>query len=124
MTDIKARGFENSAQLEEHLAELDDEAPAEDPDDRSAEFAQRDEIVELRKEVARLRQQLATRDERIVAIAQTEADKQPALRYVATFAATLVVGRLARVLRLGAIGAAAAPVIATHLVNRASRGRS
>jgi hypothetical protein len=123
MTDIKARGFENSAQLREHLAELDEEAPAEDPDYRSAEFGRRDEIAELREEVARLRRQLASRRDRVEPTTPTETDNQPALRFIATLAATFVIGRLARVLRLGAIGAAATPLIATHLVNRSALGR-
>ncbi|NWJ27539.1 hypothetical protein [Rhizobium sp. RM] len=31
MTNIKTRGFKDPAELREHLAELDDEAPADDP---------------------------------------------------------------------------------------------
>jgi len=118
MTNIRAKGFDNAEQLREHLAELGDEAPADDPAVEVEGIDPRDQIAALRKEIAELHQQLAsTRGYSVGVSAPTEPD-QPWRRIAVTVAATFIFGRLVQKLRLGTAGAAAVPLIATQLGRR------
>lgn len=57
MTNIRARGFDTQSQLQEYLAELEDDAPAEDGPTRDSEArAAEREIAALRSELADLRE--------------------------------------------------------------------
>ena len=46
MTNIKARGFESPSHLREHLDELEQESPAEDPSVAEAVLSPAEEIAE------------------------------------------------------------------------------
>ncbi len=107
MTNIKTRGFKDPAELREHLAELDDEAPAEDPplkEDNEFHLA----IDELQRDVDELRRRVDAISVRRRSSPAPE--HHPWLRVFATAAATFVLGRR---LRLGAPGAVAVPLLAT-----------
>ncbi|GGG21903.1 MULTISPECIES: hypothetical protein [Rhizobium] len=116
MTNIKARGFDNAEQLREHLAELDDEAPAEEHVTQD-DIALHEQIAALRREVGDLAELLSIRNQADLA-QTTRAPDRPWLRIAATVAATFVLGRLVQKLRLGTPGAAAVPLIATQLSSR------
>lgn len=118
MTNIKAKGFDNAEQLREHLAELDDEAPADDPAVEEEGIDPRDQIAALRKEIAELHQQLASTWGNSDGVsAPTDTDK-PWRQIAVTVAATYIFGRLVQKLRLGAAGAAAVPLVASQLGRR------
>jgi hypothetical protein len=104
MTDIKARGFDSMAQLQEHLDDVD-EASAEELPAEYDDPAQK-EIAWLRKEVADLREHLSyIRDRANDAEIFPQRDVNPWLRIAAIVATTYVLGRLMQRLRLGAPGA-------------------
>ncbi len=115
MTNIKTRGFKDPAELREHLAELDDEAPAEDPplkEDNEFHLA----IDELQRDVDELRRRVDAISVRRRSSPAPE--HHPWLRVFATAAATFVLGRVFRRLRLGAPGAVAVPLLATKVGDR------
>lgn len=120
MTNIKARGF-TAAQLQEHLAELEEDAPTE----RAADVLERDEFSR-EKEIAWLRKELGDLQERLMFIRkQPESaevlppkDTRPWLFLAAAAATTLVLGLLVRRSRVGAAGAASIPMIADRLRRR------
>ncbi|MGJ7043130.1 hypothetical protein J2Y63_006414 [Shinella sp. BE166] len=119
MTDIRTKGFESPAQLREHLAELEEESPAEDP--RAVDVPSADQqIAALRREVADLRARLATIREQTNGMdaPPSRGEIHPWLRVAATVATTYLLGRLVQRLRLGAPGAAAVPMIASQLDRR------
>lgn len=121
MTDIRAKGFDSPAQLREHLAELEEESPAEDPGvggekPMSAEqqiAALRQEVADLRARLTTIRMQTDGMDAR-----PSRGDVHPWLRVLATAATTYLLGRLVQRLRLGAPGAAAVPTIASQIDRR------
>ncbi len=61
MTNIRSSGFTNKQDLQRYLAELEDEAPAEDPRD---ERARSDDLDDVRREVAWLRKEVMDLRER------------------------------------------------------------
>ncbi|MEW9612641.1 hypothetical protein AB3G45_02025 [Shinella sp. S4-D37] len=120
MTDFRARGFDSPAQLREHLAELDEESPADDPGMANGDPSAEQQIAALRREVADLRRRLtAIRGETEgLDAGRPRGELHPWLRIAATVATTYLLGRLVQRLRLGAPGAAAVPMIATQLDRR------
>ena len=121
MTDIRAKGFDSPAQLREHLAELEEEIPAEDPGvgDQKPMSAEQ-QIAALRQEVADLRARLTTIRKQTDGMdaRPSRDDVHPWLRVLATIATTYLLGRLVQRLRLGAPGAAAVPMIASQIDRR------
>lgn len=121
MTDIRAKGFDSPAQLREHLAELEEESPAEDPGvgDQKPMSAEQ-QIAALRQEVADLRARLTTIRKQTDGMdaRPLRGDMHPWLRVLATAATTYLLGRLVQRLRLGAPGAAAVPMIASQIDRR------
>lgn len=120
MTDIRAKGFDSPAQLRKHLADLEEESPAEDSGVRNENPSTQQQIETLRREVADLRARLTTirkytdaKDERPL-----RGDVHPWLRVLSTAATTYLLGRLVQRLRLGAPGAAAVPMIASQIDRR------
>jgi len=120
MTDIRAKGFDSPAQLRDHLAELEEESPAEDPGTRGANRSPEEQIAALRREVADLRARLAAIRKQADGIdaSPSRGDLHPWLRIAATVATTYLLGRLVQPLRLGAPGTAAVPMIASQLDRR------
>jgi len=118
MTDIKARGFDSTAQLQEHLDDVD-EAPTEELSGEYGDLPARKEIAWLRKEVADLQEHLSITRERAddADISPTQ-DVNPWLRIATTVVTTYVLGRLVQRLRLGAPGAAAVPMIVAQFDRR------
>jgi hypothetical protein len=95
MTDIRSSGFGSKLELQRHLDELDDEAPAEDPiEDMEIDDldAARREIAWLRKEVADLRERLAVIRDQTEDLSPGQADDHPWLRIAAAIATTFVLG--------------------------------
>lgn len=119
MTDIRAKGFDSLAQLREHLAEIEDESPAEGPGETKTPSAAQ-QVADLRREVADLRARLATirRQAEGTDAPPSRGELHPWLRIAATAATTYLLGRLVQRLRLGAPGAAAVPMIASQLDRR------
>ncbi len=120
MTDIRAKGFDSPAQLREHLAELEEESPAEDlvvgneiPSTQQRIEALRREVADLRARLTTIRKQTDGMDAR-----PSREDLHPWLRVLATVATTFLLGRLVQRLRLGASGAAAVPMIASQIDRR------
>ncbi|MDS7594037.1 hypothetical protein [Agrobacterium tumefaciens] len=115
MTNIKTHGFKDPAQLREHLAELDEEYPADDTPNADLNVF-RSDIEELQRDVLELRRR----------VDELDAPRQPHpapefhpwLRVFATAAATFVLGRVFSGLRLGAAGAVAVPLLATKASDR------
>jgi hypothetical protein len=122
MTDIRAKGFHSKSELREHLAELDEEAPAhhslEEASDADDLNAARKEIACLRKEVADIRERLAVIRIQTEDVPESRRDAHPWRRIAATVIASYVLGKLVQRLRLGAPGAAAAPMIVAQLDRR------
>ena len=121
MTDIRVKGFDSPAQLREHLAELEEESPAEDPAiEKEKPLSPEQQIAALRQDVADLRARLTairTQTEGMDA-RPSRGDIHPWLRVLATAATTYLLGRLVQRLRLGAPGAAAVPMIASQIDRR------
>ncbi len=120
MTDIRAKGFDSPAQLREHLAELEEESPAEDPGVRNENPSAQQQIEAIRQEVADLRARLITIRKQTDGMdaRPSRGDVHPWLRVLATAATTYLLGRLVQRLRLGAPGAAAVPMIASQIDRR------
>ncbi|WP_312223709.1 hypothetical protein [Rhizobium rhizoryzae] len=118
MTNIKARGFDTTAQLQEHLAELEDEGTEEEASFQTGEGHSQDELAAIRNEIAELRQQLAAIRSHTKRIPEPTVADRPWLRIAVTVGATFVLGRLVQKLRLGTPGAAAVPLIATQIGSR------
>lgn len=120
MTDIRAKGFDSPAQLREHLAELEDESPADDPVVGNEIPSTQQQIEVLRREVADLRARLASIRKQTDGMdaRPLRGDVHPWLRVLATVATTYLLGRLVQRLRLGAPGAAAVPMIASQIDRR------
>lgn len=118
MTNIRSSGFTSKQDLQRHLAELEDEAPAEDPRDERARSEDLDaalrEIAWLRKEVMDLREQWTNIGGRTEELPSHGRD-YPWLRIVLLVATTIALGKLVERLRLGAAGAAAVPMITGQL---------
>lgn len=97
MTDIRAKGFDNPAQLREHLAELEEESPAEDSgvaDEKPISAEQQiaalwQELADLRARVALIRKQTDGMGAR-----PSRGDVHPWLRVLATATTTYLLGRL------------------------------
>ncbi len=118
MTDIRARGFESPAQLREYLGDLDQDASETL---KAPEIVGRDtsaEVEMLRREVAELRRRISSLRDHTDDLPEEVEPDRPWLRIAATVAATVILGRLARRLRLGTSGAAAVPLIASQIGNR------
>jgi len=118
MTNIKAKTFDSAEQLREHLAELDEEAPADDPAVPADEIDPREQIAALRREVAQLQQRLSSIRSYTDGVSTLTDPDRPWRRIAVTVAATFIFGRLVQKLRLGTLGAAAVPLIATQLGSR------
>ena len=120
MTNFRAKGFDIPSQLREHLIELEEESPAEDPSTPRANRAAEGEIAALRKEVEDLRARLATIRTQAEAIdaPPSRGERHPWMRIAATVAMTHLLGRLVQRLRLGAPGAAAVSMIASQIDRR------
>ena len=120
MTDIRAKGFDSPAQLREHLDELEEESPAEDPVVGNEHPSAQQQIEALRQEVADLRARLTTIRKQTDGMdaRPSREDLHPWLRVLATVATTYLLGRLVQRLRLGAPGAAAVPMIASQIDRR------
>ena len=120
MTDIRAKGFDNPAQLREHLDELEEESPAEDLGGGNENPSSQQQIEALRREVADLRARLTTirKQTNGMDARPSRGDVHPCLRVLVTAATTYLLGRLVQRLRLGAPGAAAVPMIASQLDRR------
>lgn len=118
MTNIKVRGFDTTAQLQEHLAELEEDATEEDAGFQTGEANPLHELSRIRKEIAELRQQLSAIRIHTERIPEPPIADRPWLRIAVTVGATFVLGRLVQRLRLGTPGAAAVPLIATQVGSR------
>ena len=118
MSDIRMKGPETRAALEEYLEEVDG------PDAVPSEYMPEADINAARKEIAWLRKEVADLRQRVTMIqAQDDRprdgnDDRPWARLAFTIAATFVFGKLVRRLHLGAAGAAAVPVISAQLSRR------
>lgn len=121
MTNIKTHGFKNPAELRERLAELDDELPTDDQQ-QAVEYELRLAISDMQREVDELRRRLDAVSRRRPSSPALE--PHPWLRIVATAAATFVLGRVVRRLRLGAPGAVAVPLLAAKFGDRIVRSSS
>ncbi|MCQ4633973.1 hypothetical protein GB927_028335 [Shinella sp. CPCC 100929] len=120
MTDIRAKGFDSPAQLREHLTELEEESPAEDPGVGNERPSAQQQIEALRREVADLHARLTSIRKQTdgMGARRSRGDIHPWLRVLATAATTYLLGRLVQRLRLGAPGAAAVPMIASQIDRR------
>jgi hypothetical protein len=120
MTDIRAKGFDSPAQLREHLAELEEESPAEDQVVGNEHPSVQERIEALRQEVADLRARLTSirKQTEGMGARPSRGDVHPWLRVLATAAMTYLLGRLVHSLRLGAPGTAAVPMIASQIDRR------
>ena len=120
MTNIKAKGFESPSHLREHLDELDQESPAEDPSTAEDVRSSGEEIAELRRVVAQLQARLVTIREQTdgVNAPPSRGDLHPWLRIVVTAATTFVLARLVQQFRLGAPRTAAVPILTAQLDRR------
>ncbi len=120
MTNFKAHGFESPAHLREHLEELERESPAEDPLTVETVLSPEEEIAELRRVVAQLRDRL------LVVLDQTDeigappsrGDRHSWLRIAVTAATTFVLARLVQQFRLGAPGSVAVQMLTAQLDRR------
>lgn len=115
MTNIKATGCDSAEQLRDHLAELDEEAPADDPAVEGEWIDPREEIAALRNEVGEQHQRLASICGYTDGVSAPTGFDHPWQRIAVMVAATVIFGRLAQKLGLGAAGAVAFPLIATQL---------
>ncbi len=116
MTNIRSSGFDNPAQLREHLAELDDAADRDDPTHDNADLQR--QIAQLRKEMRDLRKLVVQTRARPAGhgTARKGKDKRDDrfwLRLATTVAGTLLLSAAVRYFRLGPAGAAAVPLIAS-----------
>jgi hypothetical protein len=121
MTDIRVKGFDSPAQLREHLAELEEESPAEDPVvEIEKPLSPEQQIAALRREVDDLRARLTTIRKQTDGMdpRPSRGDVHPWLQFFPTAATTYLLGRLVQRLRLGAPGAAAEPMIASKIDRR------
>jgi len=121
MTNIKARGFESTALLNEHLDELDDVAYGDRGASAGAMSGSEAELERLRREVVYLRNRIAEiegegQTRRVSPSSQTPENSW--VKLIGTATATFVLGRLAQRLRLGPVGTAAVPLIAGQLLSR------
>ncbi len=117
MTNIRSSGFDNPAQLREHLAELDDAAAdRDDPTHDNADLQR--QIAQLRKEMRDLRKLVVQTRARPAGQGATRKGKDKRddrfwLRLATTVAGTLLLSAAVRYFRLGPAGAAAVPLIAS-----------
>lgn len=120
MTNFRAKGFDSPSQLREHLIELEEESPAEDPSTARAVRSDEREIAALRKEVENLRERLSAirKEAEGIDAPPPRGERHPWMRIAATVAMTYFLGRLVQRLRLGASGAAAMPMIAAQVDRR------
>ena len=119
MTNFRAKGFDSPSQLREHLVELEEESPAEDPSTARADRSAEREIAALRKEVENLRARLsAIRNAEGIDAPSSRGERHPWMRIATTVAMTYLLGRLVQRLRLSAPGAAAVPMIASQIDRR------
>nr|WP_105430903.1 hypothetical protein [Neorhizobium tomejilense] len=122
MTHIRMRGLGTRNEVEEHLVELAEGTPTEDYGDGDPQAVDLDaakrEIAWLRKEVADLRERLATIRGQTEGFPRASEDTHPWMRIAAAMATTFILGKLVQRLRLGAAGAAAVPMIAAQLDRR------
>jgi hypothetical protein len=115
MTNIKARGFDSTAQLYEHLNEVVDEAPVEQADDGYDDLPVRKEIAWLRKEVADLREHLSIiREQADDLEISPKQEVNPWLRIVVTVATAYVLGRVGAVFAVGSTRCGRRPTIAAQ----------
>lgn len=120
MVNIKAKGFKNLAHLQEHLAELEEESPA-DEQVPEASPSQQEQIAELRRELAQLQMRLMPiRAKTKVLDAPSRRDVRLWLRIVIAAATTLALARLAQQFRLGAPVAAIVPWLTVRRDGRIS----
>jgi hypothetical protein len=108
MTNIRTSGFDSPAQMREYLEEVDDAVPAggSGAEDAAMERA----IRELRGQIDGLRRQLEDMQRE-----DAQARAGGWLRVAATMALTMALGRIARRLKLGIVGAAAVPLVMAQL---------
>jgi hypothetical protein len=123
MTNVRTNSLASKHALEQHLAELDDEAPAEDPIDAAPDVDVHDatakEIAWLRKEVADLREHLAIIRGQAGDIPLKSGGDRPWLRIATTVAATFVLGAIAqRTFASARSWASARPLITARLHRR------
>jgi hypothetical protein len=119
MTNIKARGFDSTALLNEHLDELDDVAYGDRGPSGSARSGNEAEMERLRREVVFLRSRIAEIEDKTERMSSHKQKPESSWAKVAgTAAATFVLGRLAQRLRLGPVGTAVVPLIAGQLLGR------
>ena len=117
MTNFRAKGFDSPSQLREHLIELEEESPAEDPRTARADRSAEREIAALRKEVENLRARLSAirKEAEGIDAPSSRGERHPWMRIATTVAMTYLLGRLVQRLR---IGAAAVPMIAAQVDRR------
>jgi hypothetical protein len=120
MTNFRAKGFDSPLQLREHLIELEEESPAEDPSTARADRSAERDIAALRKEVEYLRARLSLirKEAEGIDAPPSRGERHPWMRIAKTVAMTYLLGRLVQRLRLGAPGAAAVPMIASQIDRR------
>jgi hypothetical protein len=121
MTNIKSKGFRTKAELDAHLSELEDEAPADEPeaikgveDDRSSA---REQVAALRAEVADLSEQLTSLRRQTDDVSPALEGGRPWLRIAVTVVSTFVLGKLVQRLGLGTSWAAV-PIFAKQTERR------
>jgi hypothetical protein len=114
---VPIKGLETRRKLKQHLTELEEEAPAQDPPVRPLQSDPIREIAALRKEVAELRNRLSAIREQTDGVPSQSVD-HPWLRIFGTAAATFLLGKLMQRFGLGAAGAAAVPLIVAQANGR------
>lgn len=97
MTNIRFKGFDSPTQLREHLADVEEDAPADDlaediPGEDELQSALR-EVAWLRKDVADLREQLALFPGELKTATGNRVGAFPWLRMGVAVVAAIVLGR-------------------------------
>lgn len=118
MTNIRSSGFDNPAQLREHLEELEDEY--DDYGERSSapQADLQDHISQLRAEVRDLQRLVADSQGRLRRASEAQRDDRFWLQLASAVAATFVLSAAVKYFRLGPAGAAAVPLIASKISGR------
>lgn len=112
MTNIRSSGFDNPAQLREHLDELED-AQNERRDILSTDIE--DQIARLRTEVRELRKLVVQTRTRLPLVSEETRNNRFWLHIAGSVAATFVLSAALCYLRLGPAGAGTVPLLVSKI---------